>query len=118
MSDEPVLLEVDSGAAAIAYRAFEEWAGTAPITVFFEPEPIMAVDGPDCRGFLYDETYWVTLWASAGGERLIELLRDRSARADEPFLTVKDAAEEPDPERILGLVLGGGVPIDQVRHLI
>jgi|RhiMetdeSRZDD1v2_1073273.scaffolds.fasta_scaffold85217_3 hypothetical protein len=109
----PVLLEVDSQVAGIAMRAFEEWAGTEHVRVFFEPDTVMAVERPGRRGYLYDEVYFVTMWAGDGGDQLLA-----SLRRDIADVLVKDISEEPNPEEILALVLRQGAPIDKVRHLI
>jgi hypothetical protein len=77
--------------------------------VFFEPETVMAVDRPGRRGFLYDKVHFVTIWASAGGDELVDILH----RFAEQFV-VSDPAEQ----RNLALVLANGAPIDDVRHLI
>jgi len=117
--DDAVLLEVESRQAAKAYRAFEAWAGGGPISVYFEPDTMMAVDRPGRRGFLYDEVYFVTLWAGAGGQQLLELLQAEDVEADHrPSFAIKPSTEEPNPERTLALVLEHGSPIDEVRHLI
>lgn len=108
----PVVLEVDSRAAALAFDAFERWAGSGHVVVSFGPDTLMAVDRPGRRALLYDEMYFVTIWAGAGGDQLVELLR----RLTEDFV-IRDPATEPLPERTLELVLANGAPIDEVRHL-
>jgi hypothetical protein len=113
VASEPVVVEVEFDAAARAYEAFEQWAGTSNVVVFFEPETVMAVDLPDRRGFLYDKVYFTTVWASAGGDELVDILH----RFAEQFV-VRDPAEQPQPERTLALVLANGAPIEDVRHLI
>ena len=78
----------------------------------------MAVDRPGRRGFLYDEVYFITLWAGDGGQQLLELLQAEDVEAERPIFVIKPSNEEPDPERMLALVLEHGSPIDEVRHLI
>jgi hypothetical protein len=113
VANEPVVLEVDSRAAVLAFDAFEQWAGSGQVVVSFGPDTLMAVDWPDRRGLLHDEIYFVTIWAGAGGDQLVELLR----RLTEEFV-IRDPAMEPLPKRTLELVLTKGAPIDEVRHLI
>lgn len=107
------MAEIEFGAAARAYEAFERWACASNVVVCFGPDTVMAVDRPGRRGFLYDEVYFVTIWASDGGDELVEVLR----RLTEQFV-VRDPAEQPRAERLLGLVLAEGAPLDEVRHLI
>lgn len=116
--DGPVLIEADSRAAGAAYRAFETWAGSDGIKVFFEPDTIMAIGQPGRRGFLYDEVYFITIWVSDGGERLLEILAEQLVPADRPWYEIKQPTDEPQPDRTLALVLEHGSPIDEVRHLI
>lgn len=117
-ADDPVLIEVDPRQAANAYRAFEAWAGAGRVMVVFEPDTMMAVDRPGRRGLLYDEVHVITVWAGDGGQQLLDLLRAQDVQADRPTVVVKPSAEEPDPGRMLALVLEHGSPIDEVRHLI
>jgi len=116
--DTPLLIEGESRAAGTLYRAFENWAGTEHVKVFFEPDTMMAVDRPDRRGFLYDEVYFITIWVAAGGDRLWEMLQEDVHDGDPQAIALKDPATEPKPERTLALVLEHGVSIDQVRDLL
>lgn len=61
---------------------------------------------------------FVTMWASAGGQQLVEMLRHFSDGADRPFFVIKPNSEEPNPKSLLALVIDHGVPIDQVRDLV
>ncbi len=80
-----MLIEADSQAAGEAYRAFETWAGADGITVFFAPDTMMAIDQPGRRGFLYDEVYFITIWASHGGDGLLEILARLVGPTDRPW---------------------------------
>lgn len=117
-ADDPVLLEIDSNAAATAYRGFEAWAGSEFVKVFFAPDTMMAVDQPGRRGFLYDEVYFISVWASVGGEALLETLHAIIDATDGTAMVIKAVSEEPRPEQMLALALEHGAPIDEVRHLI
>ena len=116
MGAESLSIEVDAKAATGAYRAFENWAGSQNIKVFFNPDTMMAVARPGRRGWLYDEVHIVTLWIAEGGQSLLELL---SAGSNDPAqVMVKPSSDEPNPEQLLALVLEHGYSIDEVRHLL
>jgi hypothetical protein len=57
-------VEADSEAAPEVIRVFLDWAEVEQdIRVLFTPDTLMAIDNPHRQGFLYDEVYFVSLWA-------------------------------------------------------
>lgn len=114
-ADGPVLFEVEPEDGAAAMRAFVAWAGGPEgVRILYTPDTLLAVDGPDRRGYLLDEVYFVTLWVGRGADELRERLRHElelppgggTGRWTEP-----PPAEEADPERFLARAVAYGRPL-------
>jgi hypothetical protein len=74
----------------------------------------MAIDNPHRQGVLYDEVYFVSLWAGRGTKELMTLLD--AAGMSEQLRTPSD--RKLDPRRLLGLAITSGHPPSEVRHLL
>lgn len=113
-----MVIEVDSGDAGAAMRAFVAWVGADDdLRVLFTPDVLLAVDRPDRRGYLIDEVYFLTAWIDRGAAELRDRLRHELQGRDREW-TEMPADQAPDPEAILSRACTDGHPFAEVRHLI
>ncbi len=111
-------LEVEASASAAAYSAFGAWASAGEVRVWFTPDTAMAVECDECRGYLLDEVYFVTLWANRGFDELLALLEAELVAAGHTMAECVRQGDEPGAEEMLEAILRCGSPIEQVRDLL
>jgi hypothetical protein len=117
-TESSVLLEVESGGARAAMRAFVAWAGEdVALKALFTPDALIAIDVPGRRGVLLDEIWYVTVWIDEGTAAIRACL-DRELPDDQDLSREKPPGGERRGEDLLTLALRHGRPAREVRQLL
>lgn len=114
---DPLSIEIWSEHAPAAYRAFLGWAESrGSARVVFAPDPMLGIDSEQARGFLVDDVYLLSIWIDRGADAFMASLESELLPDAQPISDAAKKGVEPNPEKILRLIIDNGQDIGDVRH--